>query len=408
MNARAAGFRLSRSLAIPGGALLLAAMAFLRWAQPEMVEAAVRGYPSLIFGAGVLLGWRFNRTRIVFAVLVLALSAWALTQFSEGERARLVFASVALLVPLNLAAFSFLNERGTLLQRWGLGLGLVVGQALVIALLGWTAPAAAGRLLEGQFLGVDWLGRTLLPPAAQVVFLLVFGLFTVRFFLEREALTHGFLWSLVAVFMGMRGGASAGAGPQATVYLSTAGLILAVAVVEASFRLAFWDELTGLPGRRALDEALGQLGEDYSVAMADVDHFKKFNDRYGHDVGDQVLRMVGAKLASVGGGGRAFRYGGEEFAILFAGKSVEDALPHLEEAREAVEASRFSLRGADRPKKKPEKLRPASGARAEVAVTISIGVAERSPRHRTPEQVIKAADKALYRAKKAGRNRVKA
>jgi len=140
--------------------------------------------------------------------------------------------------------------------------------------------------------------------------------------------------------------------------------------------------------------------------MADVDRFKQFNDNYGHDIGDQVLRMVGAKLAQVGGGGRAFRYGGEEFALLFPGKSAEEVLPFLQEVRKAVEETNFTIRGRGRPRKKPESPRTTRATRRSVTITVSIGVAERNGRQHTPDQVVKAADKALYRAKEGGRNRV--
>ena len=156
-----------------------------------------------------------------------------------------------------------------------------------------------------------------------------------------------------------------------------------------------------------MDEALLKLGGNYSVAMVDIDFFKKFNDRYGHDVGDHVLRMVASKLTAVTGGGKSFRYGGEEFTILFPGKLVDDTISHLERLRKMVEQTRFVVRGRSRPRNKPEKPKKNRGSRRKVKITISIGVAERNERNATPEQVIQAADKALYRAKKAGRNKVK-
>ncbi|OGK98098.1 MAG: hypothetical protein A3D33_07520 [Candidatus Rokubacteria bacterium RIFCSPHIGHO2_02_FULL_73_26] len=139
--------------------------------------------------------------------------------------------------------------------------------------------------------------------------------------------------------------------------------------------------------------------------MLDIDHFKRFNDEHGHDAGDQLLRMVGATLTRTEGGGRAFRYGGEEFAILFPGRSAVDALPHLEALRRAIEATGFTLRGRDRPTQKPK--RPvAAGPRRKLSVTVSIGVAESDGGEADPREVVKAADRALYRAKGAGRNRV--
>ena len=78
--------------------------------------------------------------------------------------------------------------------------------------------------------------------------------------------------------------------------------------------------------------------------MCDVDHFKRFNDTYGHDAGDQVLRMVAAKLSQVGGGGRAFRYGGEEFLVVFRGRSAREAEPFVESLRRSIADAGFVLR----------------------------------------------------------------
>jgi PleD family two-component response regulator len=142
--------------------------------------------------------------------------------------------------------------------------------------------------------------------------------------------------------------------------------------------------------------------------MVDVDHFKKFNDTHGHDVGDQVLKLVASRLAAVGAGGTAFRYGGEEFTILFQGKDVDDVLPHLEWLRADIAAYRMVLRAPDRPRRtrSGKRRRGASSSSMSLSVTVSIGVAARTPRRDQPEAVIRAADKALYRAKRAGRNRV--
>jgi GGDEF domain-containing protein len=183
-----------------------------------------------------------------------------------------------------------------------------------------------------------------------------------------------------------------------------------LSVLETSYAMAYKDDLTGLPSRRALMRDLDGTGGTYSAGMVDVDHFKKFNDRYGHDVGDQVLRMVAARLAKAPGGGRAYRYGGEEFTILFPGKPLQESLPHLNAARRSVEEAVFTLRSWRRPRKKP--VDPGAwrvGGKQEsrrLSVTVSIGVADSTGNDGSPEAVLKKADQALYRAKNAGRNRV--
>jgi diguanylate cyclase (GGDEF)-like protein len=176
-------------------------------------------------------------------------------------------------------------------------------------------------------------------------------------------------------------------------------------VIEHSFRLAYIDELTEIPSRRALVESMQDPHSVFTLAMLDVDHFKQFNDTHGHEVGDHVLRMVAARIATVGQGGAAFRYGGEEFTVVFPGKTSDQITPELERLRKLVEESPLVLRGADRPKKKPKTPRKRSKKNPSVNVTISIGAATRK-RDEHWERVMKRADQALYKAKEEGRNRV--
>jgi GGDEF domain-containing protein len=194
------------------------------------------------------------------------------------------------------------------------------------------------------------------------------------------------------------------------VFLAGAGITLGLSVVETSYAMAYKDDLTGLPARRALMRDLEGVSGTYSAAMVDVDRFKSFNDRYGHDVGDQVLRMVAVRLRDAPGGGRAYRYGGEEFTLLYPGKTLKEAIPHLNEVRRSVEDATFLLRSWRRPKKKPVDPGAWRGTRKQkpkrLSVTVSIGVADSSGNEPSPEVVLKKADQALYRAKKAGRNRV--
>jgi len=121
-----------------------------------------------------------------------------------------------------------------------------------------------------------------------------------------------------------------------------------------------------------------------------------------------VLKMVAARIDEVSGGGKAYRYGGEEFTVLFPGKEIAQAVPHLEALRKEIESYRLALRASDRPKKVKRGKREKGGWRGKsaVSVTVSIGVAERNERLATPQAVIDAADRALYRAKEKGRNQL--
>ena len=121
--------------------------------------------------------------------------------------------------------------------------------------------------------------------------------------------------------------------------------------------MAYRDALTGLPARRAFDEALGQISGRYAIAMVDIDHFKGVNDDYGHNVGDQVLRFIATRIAETDGA-RAFRFGGEEFALIFPGTSRSEAVSALEKKRKELADDLFAIRGDDRPKKRPKRVEP--------------------------------------------------
>ncbi len=355
----------------------------------EPVAALVPVAPWVVFGAGVLLAWRFNRSGFALALLVLFAAERALAAFPAGGgtagTGRVVATAAALLVPLDLAALAWVSERSILSPAGRWILGALLAEPLAVALLCRPELTQLATRLERGILAT---------------FAVAFALTLARYLVRQTIIHSSLAWAVVATFLAVRSG-----GRAATVYLATGGLVLVVSLVETSHRMAYGDELTGLPGRRALDEALLRLGGQYAIAMVDIDHFKKFNDQYGHDAGDQLLRMVGTQLTRIDGGGRPFRYGGEEFAVLFSGKSAEEALPHLEQFRKTVERSTFTLRGHDRPAKKPKHAAPGA-PRRRIAVTVSIGVAEPERGHAEPEEVIRAADAALYRAKDAGRNRV--
>ena len=169
-----------------------------------------------------------------------------------------------------------------------------------------------------------------LPAAAAVSFLAGAIVVVVQLVRARGPVEFGLAWALLASWLSLDRVAGAG---MEIAFMAAGGVAFAVALVQALFAMAFLDPLTGLPSRRAMDEALGALGNRFSVAMIDIDHFKACNDTHGHDVGDQVLRMVASRLGQVGGGGKVYRYGGEEFAVLFPGSGAQEALPHVEALR---------------------------------------------------------------------------
>ena len=393
---------------LPGGLLLAAASVLISvpelgdWASPLVPAAAYA-----VTAAGILLGLRFGNVRVLLSLTVLALADQTLARWAPRGDASMAAGAVggvvALMVPLNLAALAWTPDRGARWSQVRLWTTLIVGQALGVAFLLLPAAAEAARALWRTLLEPGRHQWSALGQPALVAFAVAFGLALVRFARRPRPTEAGIVWTLVAAFLALGLG---GERLVATLYLATGSLILIVALVETSYAMAYSDELTGLPGRRALNDLLSGLGPTYAVGMVDIDHFKKFNDTYGHQTGDQLLRKVATTLMDVTGGGRPFRYGGEEFAVVFSSLSTDEASPHLEALREAVAAMPFTVRGRGRRWRRRRRSKPAAGRRPQVGVTVSIGLADSNGAGPTPLDVVKAADEALYRAKHAGRNRL--
>jgi len=402
-----------RPLVVPAGILAAAALAVAFGAElPSSLQGLVSAGPYALLGLAAAVTLWFNRGR-AFVAASSMLAAYAGYRFALGIDPRgfapqAAYVVAVLLVPANMLVSFVLPERGVVHHgswRWLLLIGI---EALLLAWVASSGHSSLSGQSWHQILQHWTLRYPPLPFAGRVMFAVAFAAAVWRAWPKFTPLEVGTPAALVAFFIACAWIASSA---SFAAFMSAAGVILLVAVLQESHRLAFRDELTGLPSRRALDERMRALGPDYAVAMVDVDHFKKFNDAHGHDVGDQVLRLVAARLAQVGGGGRAFRYGGEEFTVLFPDAGVKDVLPHLEFIRQSIEQYRMAIRGGDRPKseKQGSKRRGAreqhEGEQA-LSVTVSIGVAGPGKRHGTPAAVIKAADEALYRAKQGGRNRV--
>lgn len=188
------------------------------------------------------------------------------------------------------------------------------------------------------------------------------------------------------------------------IILSFLAIYYLLVVIVESYFLAYRDELTRLPSRRALNQLALSLGRKYTLAMLDIDHFKKFNDTYGHDIGDQVLKLVAAKLAKVKSGGKVFRYGGEEFTVVFPRKEQSQVFAELDSLRQSIADYKIVIRQPIRKNKQARNAKTKSQEKT-ISVTISIGVATRTSKQNF-EQTLKASDQALYRAKNNGRNNV--
>jgi diguanylate cyclase (GGDEF)-like protein len=384
---------------------------FIQSSWLPLSPAGLKFFYYAVFIAALALSLRFRSFRTVVSAVVLLLAYFALgakgtIHMGQGKMA---FEVIALLLPLDFILLTLVPER-TLTRDHLIGIGAVLFfQSTFVAVF--ARPDQPDWALLHASVVHNYHLRLTQP--ALLVMVAALALLLSRVLRFGKAIDHGMFWSLLAAGIGLDRGLLSNAG---TAYFAISGLILATSIVESSYSLAYRDELTGLNSRRAFNDAIARLKAPYAIAEVDIDHFKSINDTYGHDTGDQVLRLVAARLANVSGGGHPYRVGGEEFTILFANRSAKEIFEHLELLRMEIESCSFKLRREDDRRKTPRESdrraaarkpgsstkRASSGA---LSVTVSIGIAE-SKKNVSVEQVIELADKALYAAKQGGRNRI--
>jgi diguanylate cyclase (GGDEF)-like protein len=380
----------------------------------QLLGDGERWLQGLTLGLSLLsfAAWRLNQTRLVFVAFGLLCTAfWLWSRLSvDGPQAVATEDAWLFVFPAGLALALLPGEAALFSQRSAARLSLLFLPALLL----WAAASADG-VATNQLL--NW--RAWGPPGSHHpshLAHLSLGLFAAVLWFRRDAKLGPAQAVLAGSVLGQAGLAWAtrwhggGAILVARCWLLSHALqaaLLGLALFFMYWQRVYLDELTGIPNRRALDERFTHLGRDYSLAMVDIDHFKKFNDTYGHDQGDDVLRLVGKHLAD-GSKGRAFRYGGEEFCVLMEGEDPEAAEALMEGIRASLAAQRFHIRLPKSIRKKtgPEDRGSLRAQTAPVQVTISVGVAAPDNKALNPSAVMKRADQGLYKAKENGRNNV--
>lgn len=395
---------------VPGAILIATYFVLPRIATltPPRQELAIVA-PYALSIAGMCLSLHFHRGRPFYLFTMLVLFYWTFQSYLGngiiGLTGQGIVQGFSVLLPMNLTILAMMRERGIFTTAGRIRIAILAGEGLIAVWLFGSHFVDLQPFVGRRLVTLPLLDGLHLPQPVLLLTIACFLLLTTVALLRQTPIDSGFVGTLVALFIACNG---ITAPFVTTAFCSAAALIVTVSILQDSYNMAFRDDLTGLPARRALNESLHGIGRRYAVAMVDIDHFKKFNDTYGHDVGDQVLKLVAKKLMGVGGGGTAYRYGGEEFTVLFPRQRAVDVLPHLEELRAAIADYPLFIRSSDRPldKRQGKQQRGRGREGTYTSVTVSIGVAESGEERTAPETVLKSADKALYKAKNRGRNQV--
>lgn len=362
---------------------------------PDSAIFIIKWLPWVLFFMNLMLSFIFNKSKLFFMTLLLMMSYLFLSLPNNTDLfQRHILMAVGLATPLNIFIFSSVQERGITSRNGKTKLSFIGLECLMLFYF--------LAFKETLFITLDHIKvmPDLLMPFVVVndVVTLVFWI-TLFYFLTTD-LIKPYLIKNVSLFMIM------------FLYMAFmrfdhplwielcfifSNLTVLVALMRKSYKMAYHDDLTGIPGRRALNEDLDKLSGMYAIAMIDIDHFKQFNDKYGHDVGDEALRYVARTIDRTVEKGKFYRFGGEEFTLIYPKLAKEEVMVNLENVRRTIESNGFISHSARHKKKRKNKIK----------LTISIGVSDHRDPELRPYEVLKKADRGLYTAKKEGRNCIK-
>ena len=397
--------RVVRGWVWPGLIFLLLGVLLATFAADSPWLVATTGlYPPVLYGTGLFLAWRFRRSRVAAVLLGLFMMDVLLRPSSSTLEPGVgsVWDASGVLFLILMPVVAAMKDRGVLSHRGLIQVGIILA-GLAGGLMVWA--------VRPEFL--SWTWRSFLPwnlsgpqlsDAALIVGLLALS-FTGGLAVWRgHRLDKGFFWIAVALLFALGGGPES---VESTLYLTMAGLMLIVNLLEKSYALSLRDNVTQLPARRAMRREIRRAGSSYTLALVGVDHYKTLHDRYGRDASDRVIKKIAHHLQMMGRPASAFRYSGENFALVFAGKGRNEVFGDLESLRADIEDFRFAMR--------PKAFGNGTGESAEYpsvrwSLTVTVGVAEHDEksgwwfaRYRA---INRAALSALHRGQKAGGNTV--
>ncbi|MCG3721399.1 GGDEF domain-containing protein [Vibrio cincinnatiensis] len=361
--------------------------------------------PYVLFSAAIAVAHLFKQSRIAMIAFSMLLSYWVIQSRLQmpfvTSSAILELSLLAILLPIAcLIGYAFNNE-GLISKGVALYLGILAFFTLWSGLMVVHFDSEGfNGLNEGLLYSEPKLSR--LPIIVILYLVCLVGICGILLLTRNrlmDAVTYSSVLLIANTFIFFH------VPYLSSTMFSLAGLILLLYLLSVGHELAFKDRLTQLPGRYALDLDLPRLGKKFTIAMLDIDHFKNFNDNFGHDTGDDVLKLVASRLRHLPAKGHAYRYGGEEFTILFKGKNVAQAQESLEWLRRDIEQYDLVVRNvSERPKSQRAGVKQrVNEKKMPVNITVSIGICDSSV-EQDPKRALKLADEALYQAKHSGRN----
>ena len=185
--------------------------------------------------------------------------------------------AISILIPINLVWLAFISERG-IITGYGANKAILIGIQLawvLVSVLGKSEDPAAGMLSPDQAMSI--------PAPAIILYILAIAFLLINYILKGQYIFVVFISILITTYISLH---FAHRPVILAIFTNSVFIMVVSALFEVSYSLAFYDTLTGVLSRRAFEQELDKLGKQYCIAMVDIDHFKRVNDLYGHDIGD--------------------------------------------------------------------------------------------------------------------------
>lgn len=341
-----------------------------------------------------------NRSRDLNLSLTLILCYWILQNLiwptdTNDTTAIVLYALIGIVLASNFFINCIIQERGILTKQ---SLYLTVFLFAEIIFMIWfvySAPQLLKDYLFYPYFLISWLEMTQIYQSTLLLLLIALLVLLIKAIRTPRVVNSGFLGALIAVTLALH---FINAPITSMMFYTVACLIMILALSLDNFHLTKIDVLTELPGKRAFRKKLLTMKNHYCIAILDIDQFSKTNKKYGLDICNQILRMIASRSRDMGRKGLAYRYAGEEFAIIFYDMKLNEAHMYLGRLCNSIANEPFLLRRKRRPYFKPLVL-PIHTIAKPVHVSVTVGVAEKQSHHKNPVEVLRTAKDALNRAK---------
>ena len=386
----------------PGGAVFLAIFA-LSFGAPETATLTPlwQAVGLFVFVVGIYCGIHYRRARLVFLLLLFMAFAGAVQFMPAGEPTLFVLLVSSIALPFNFAWIARMKEQRSLASIVApLFIATMAAEVAGLIWLGRTYMTETVSVLSREWLALPWAIPDVLTQAGWVAMLLCGMAVVWRAVIKPSTFEGTLCWSYIAMALALV------RPEEAAFWFTGAALASTLGTLTARHFVSYSDEVTGLPGKKALYEYLGKLSSSYTLVVAEVDNLQEINSVHGRKVGDQVLRMMANRFYKFHYGGRLFRNEGKTFTMVFPGKRPSLLLPALDMLRSSIASRTFLLRRPGRPRKRPEEPVQNKQKPGELQITASFGVVENLTDIKEADRILSAANKRLERAKKLGRNRV--